>query len=106
MITKINKEVDGHTLEYRYCCTGSINPWALDWCDEHKISLFVTSDVAYFILVDDDDVYCMRGIGGDFENTDFASFDEAKAWLDKYCDARGSLKECIERIANPKPRKR
>lgn len=67
-------EIDGHTIEYRICSTGSIDPWSLDYAHENKISLMGTSDMAEFILVDGEQIYKLSSWGL------FHSLEKLKTW--------------------------
>ena len=91
-------EIDGHTFEFRYSGTGSLDPWSGDYAHENNINLIVTSDVAFFLLVDGDDLYRMRGDGHAFIEDSIKTYDEAKDWLSKHAEHRGSLNEKIQSL--------
>lgn len=97
-------EIEGHTFEFRYSGTGSLDPWSGDYADENNISLMVTSDVAFFMLVDGDDLYRMREDGHVFIEDDIKTYTEAMDWLNKHAEYRGSLMERIHSLKEYKKR--
>lgn len=89
----------GHTLEFRGCSTGSIDPWSLDYARENNIRLVGTSDIATFMLVDGDDIFKLKGSSLDAllslinsNNQDFDSF------INEFAYPCGSLKESIGKL--------
>ena len=92
------KEVDGHIIEYRYGSTGSIDPWSLDFADKNNIGLIVTDDVAYYYLVDNNDVYMEIGYIKRPDPYDMNSFDDINEYLTKYTKYIGKLQDKIEKL--------
>lgn len=88
-------EIEGHTLEFRECHTGSYNPWALDFADEHKLPLMITSDMAEFLLLDGDAVYRLKDYGVTFDPDEITTWKDVKSWIDKYCSPRKSLTKTL-----------
>lgn len=98
------KEIEGHTFEYSYSGTGSLDPWSGDYAHENNISLMVTSDVAFFVLVDGDSLYRMRCDGYSFVDSNFTTYNEVMEWLSKHAEPKGSLKESIQSLKEYKER--
>lgn len=86
--------IEGHTLEFRDCYTGSCNPWALDYAHEHNLPLMITADMAEFLLIDGEYVYQLKGNVPESITT----WEAAKAWIEKYASPRTPLSECIESL--------
>ena len=96
-------EIDGHTIEYRICSTGSIDPWSLDYACENKISLMCTSDMAEFILVDGEQIYKINSWGSFSYLEKLKTWGEIEEWLNQNSKKlRYTLSEHIEQLRNRK----
>ena len=97
---------EGHTIEFRECSTGSIDPWSLDYADENKIPLMITSDMADFVLIDGDILYKLKGYGSKpleplLDGT-IQGFDNVMQLINKIAYPFGSLKESVEKLSKRK----
>lgn len=50
-------QVGKHTIEVEYSPTGMFSPWHLKAALENGIALWTTSDVAYFVRIDEEKIY-------------------------------------------------
>ena len=57
MVKTIKYTIDNQKVEVAESSTGSLSPWEMEFVDKHKLNLMVTSDMAYFMRVNDTDVY-------------------------------------------------
>lgn len=104
METKHIKEIEGHRFEWSYSSTGSIDPWSLDFCETHHISLVCTADVAFFILVDGNEIWKEKGYGSSFQDEEFKCYEDCLAWLEKNCRYEGTLEESLKSLKEYKER--
>ena len=49
------------TIETVHGSTGSASPWELDWFNEHNYTMFITSDMCYYVRIDGEDIYKFNG---------------------------------------------
>jgi hypothetical protein len=103
--------IKGHTLEFRTSGSGSISPWLQDYCDEHKIALFGTSDMCDFVRVDNFWIYRLEYTReGDFvdeySKENFKEWEQVQDWLHKntrLVDTMDEIKTWLEkRLAEKK----
>lgn len=102
MMIRDNATVEGHTLEYRYSGTGSMDPWTRKYLKDNDMlgGMLCTADVAYFILVDGDTVYKKFGNLSRFEDVkEMTSWSDVQEWLNKNCEEPYSLQERIQQYA-------
>lgn len=50
-------KVANHTIEVEYSSTGMFSPWHLKAAMDNGITLWTTSDVAYFVRIDEEKIY-------------------------------------------------
>lgn len=53
----LTKKIGGHTIEVSYSSTGTFDPWFLELAMKYNMSLMCTSDIGYFMRIDDDSIF-------------------------------------------------
>lgn len=99
-----NCMIKGHTLEFRTSSSGSISPWLQDYCDEHKIPLFGTADIAEFVRVDNFWIYRLEytqksHFVDEYSKENFKEWSQVEDWLHKNArlvDTMDELKNWLE----------
>lgn len=93
-------EIEGHKVVYSGSNSGSLDPWTAKYADEKGVNLFCTSDMASFVLVDDDLVYRLNWYEcGHDTIKDIKSWYDFELWLKKNAERDfGSLRESLEAI--------
>lgn len=92
------KEIDGHTIEYSYGSTGSIDPWSLDFANQNNIALIVTSDIAYYFLVDNSEIFKDKRYTNSPDPYEMDTFDSISEYLSNYTEYNGNLQERIDKL--------
>lgn len=90
-------EIEGHTLEFRSSGSGSIDPWTIDYADEHKIGLMGTCDIRDYLLVDGDLIYEVRNCRApSFYESNIDNWKDASEWIEN--NTRKSIQTLTESI--------
>lgn len=97
-----NVMIKGHTLEFRSSCSGSIDPWTMDYAAEHKIPLFGTADIKDFVKVDNLWIYKIihgftAGFYKKYSNEELKTWEEVQDWLNNNCKLIGNVND-IEKV--------
>lgn len=97
-----NVMIKGHTLEFRSSCSGSIDPWTMDYAAEHKIPLFGTDDIEDFVKVDNLWIYklaycCAEKFIELYSNEKMQTWEEVQDWLNNNCKLIKNVND-IEKI--------
>lgn len=93
-----NVMIKGHTLEFRSSCSGSIDPWTMDYAAEHKIPLFGTADIKDFVKVDNLWIYKLAYCRTEkfielYSNEKMQTWEEVQDWLNNNCKLIGNVND-------------
>jgi hypothetical protein len=105
--------IKGHTLEFRTSSSGSISPWLQDYCHEHNIALFGTSDMCDFVRVDNFWIYRLEYIRegtfvDEYSKENLKEWQQVEDWLHKHArlvDTMDEIKNWLEERLAKKDKK-
>lgn len=96
--------IKDHVIILETSGSGSWDPWTSKFASEHGVSLWGTSDMAKFVLVDNSKIYKVQwhpDLYKDLEKVN--NWEDFKKWLEKYLERDdGTLEENILHIKNKK----